>query len=384
MAPRALAAALAILLGAALGLFGVCGPFTDFTDAGFCPYVLEIFTLGITTGTTPTTYDPSDPVSRLQMAAFLSRGVDVVLKRGSRRAAMSQFASATGPPAIGVTTLPGVAPYFAASDGADLWVPVNFNRVARVRGSDGTLLETWTGAAGAFSAVVALGRVIVFGGDSLFLIDPRKPPGAATFVASGLGAGEGGMVFDGTKFFMAHQSSTNGLSIVYPGTTTPWISTSLSVGQSPLGLVYDGANVWLTDPGTNPGTLLKLDSGGAILQTVTIGFAPQYPGFDGTNILVPDAAGEVAIVRPATGAILATLTGNGMSESTHVAFDGERILVTNSIVNTVSLWRAADLAPLGSFSMGGGSVPWGACSDGVNFWVVLQGNGSVNGLLARF
>jgi len=37
--------------------------FTDFTDAGFCPFVLEIvleiFTLGITTGTTPTRRIPS-------------------------------------------------------------------------------------------------------------------------------------------------------------------------------------------------------------------------------------------------------------------------------------------------------------------------------------
>jgi len=45
------------------------------TDPGFCPFVLEIFYLGITTGTTPTTYDPSSTVTRLQMAAFLSRTV---------------------------------------------------------------------------------------------------------------------------------------------------------------------------------------------------------------------------------------------------------------------------------------------------------------------
>jgi hypothetical protein len=34
--------------------------------------VLEVFYLGITTGTSPTTYDPASNVSRLQMAAFLS------------------------------------------------------------------------------------------------------------------------------------------------------------------------------------------------------------------------------------------------------------------------------------------------------------------------
>ena len=80
-----------IVGGAGSVLLGVCGPFTDVTDATFCPFVLEIFTLGITTGTTPTTYDPGGNVSRLQMAAFLSRTVDGVLKRGSRRAALNQF-----------------------------------------------------------------------------------------------------------------------------------------------------------------------------------------------------------------------------------------------------------------------------------------------------
>src|SRR6476661_6385234 len=81
----------ALLSGGAGALLGLCGPFTDVTDATFCPFVLEIFTLGITTGTTPTTYAPTDPVSRLQMAAFLSRTVDGVLQRGSRRAALNRF-----------------------------------------------------------------------------------------------------------------------------------------------------------------------------------------------------------------------------------------------------------------------------------------------------
>src|SRR6187397_457368 len=81
----------AVIGGATSALLGLCGPFTDVAADAFCPFVLEIFTLGITTGTTPTTYDPSANVSRLQMAAFLSRTVDRTLQRGSRRAALNQF-----------------------------------------------------------------------------------------------------------------------------------------------------------------------------------------------------------------------------------------------------------------------------------------------------
>src|SRR5262245_55988193 len=72
-------------LGAVSVLLGLCGPFTDTAADAFCPSVLEIFTLGITTGTTPTTYAPGDPVTRLQMSAFLSRSVDGMLRRSSRR-----------------------------------------------------------------------------------------------------------------------------------------------------------------------------------------------------------------------------------------------------------------------------------------------------------
>jgi hypothetical protein len=75
-----------VILGGASALLGVCGPFTDVAADSFCPFVQEVFYLGVTTGTTPTTYDPTSNVSRLQMAAFLSRSVDGLLKRGSSRA----------------------------------------------------------------------------------------------------------------------------------------------------------------------------------------------------------------------------------------------------------------------------------------------------------
>src|SRR6185369_8319655 len=143
---RRLPVILAALLGGAGGaLLGVCGPFTDVSDAGFCPFVLEIFTLGITTGTTPTTFDPAGNVSRLQMAAFLSRSVDGVLRRGHRRAAMNQFWTTQNSGVLGVTTV-GANPRHAQFDGADAWVAARDGTISRVRASDAKLLETWTGA----------------------------------------------------------------------------------------------------------------------------------------------------------------------------------------------------------------------------------------------
>jgi DNA-binding beta-propeller fold protein YncE len=127
---------------------------------------------------------------------------------------------------------------------------------------------------------------------------------------------------------------------------------------------------------------LKLDSGGSVLQTVTVGSHPAIPLFDGANIWVPNqSSNSVCVVRASTGLVLATLTGNGLSTPTATAFDGQRVLVTNQGgSNSVSLWKAADLTTIGSFSTGSGSIPAGAASDGVNFWVSLGGLGK----LARF
>src|SRR5580765_2647033 len=110
----ACAALAAVLCGASGLLLGVCGPFTDAAADVFCPFVLEIFYLGITTGTTATTFDPTSNVSRLQMAAFLSRTVGGALKRGSRRAALDQFWTTQNATVLGLTTV-ALAPHGVAS-----------------------------------------------------------------------------------------------------------------------------------------------------------------------------------------------------------------------------------------------------------------------------
>src|SRR5262249_32660540 len=145
------------------------------------------------------------------------------------------------------------------------------------------------------------------------------------------------------------------------------------------GILFDGSNIWVTDVGSN--TLKKLDRFGNIVQTVNVGDRPNFPAFDGTNIWVPNILGNsVTVVRAATGAVVATLTGNGLNEPFQAAFDGQRILVTNQFGDSVSLWRAADLTPIGTFSTGAGTFPQGSCSDGTYFWITLASTNQ----LARF
>ena len=298
----------------------------------------------------------------------------------SRRAALDQFWTTQNGTVLGLTTV-GSGPELLKSDGADIWVAHQDGTIRRVRASDGKVLETWTGATDSRGVLVAMGRVLVSGGaapGNLYLIDPSQAFGPVTTVASNLGSFPFGIAFDGARVWTANSGS---VSIVTPGATIPWAVTTVTTGFSSLrGALYDGANIWVTDFLAN--ALLKLDSSGAILQTVTVGTSPGFPAFDGANIWVPNYnTSSISVVRSSNGAVLATLTGNGLDSPVAAAFDGQRVVVTNFAGDSVSLWKAADLAPLGSFPTGTGTGPYGVCSDGINFWVGLS---SATNKLARF
>ncbi|HKA35825.1 MAG TPA: hypothetical protein VKH43_03345 [Thermoanaerobaculia bacterium] len=354
----ALAFGAALLCGAGSVLLGTCGPFTDTANDVFCPFVLEIFYVGITTGTTPTTYDPSGNVTRLQMSAFLSRGVGAALRRGSRAAALGRFWRDTGQ--LAVTTV-GAQPFFARSDGADVWVGNHLGfSVSRVRVSDGKLLENWSVGTPPTGIVVAMGRVVVASdltpNARLYSIDPSLPAGAATTVATNLGPAVQSLTFDGASFWSANFGIPPGpgggsVSRITPG-APPWTVTTITSGFSnPDGIEYDGSNVWVTD--VTAGTLLRLAGTGAVLQTVTVQNSPAMLVFDGANLWVPNAgSNSISVVRASTGSVLATLTGNGLNAPFAAAFNGEVVAVTNVLGSaSVSAWNAQNLAPLGTISL---------------------------------
>jgi hypothetical protein len=370
---------------------GSCGgatttlPFTDVMGNGFFCQIAAAYFSGLTNGTSATTYSPAAVVTREQMAAFISRTMDQSLKRGSRRAVTEKWWT---PQTVNSLTLTDVgdSPLYVKFDGTDLWV-VNQGTasVMRIRPSDGKLLDTWTGAGSASGIVAAKGRIFITGATSpgsLYMIDPTQPAGVVTTLTTSLGGNPRGIAFDGSRIWTTNTGSVSIVSL------NPTVVTTVTTGFGLLaGCLYDGSHIWVTD--TTSDSLHKLDANGSILQTMNMGDSPRVPIFDGTNIWVPNAtSNSVTVVRVKDAAgtplitpfVLATLTDNGLNNAISATFDGERILVTNSVGNSVSLWKAADLSPLGSFPTGAGTNPFGACSDGLNFWITLTGTDK----LARF
>jgi hypothetical protein len=365
----------ALLAGGAARVFqDQCGPFTDVTP-GFCPYVLELYDLGVTVGTSATTFSPDDPLTRGQGAVFIAKGLNQSLIRSSRRAALQQFWSNDSADFLAQTPT-GVGPMAVRSDGADLWVAALDGTVTRVSGSDGKVLDTWTGATNATRVLVAMGRVFVLGTPSgsagrLYVIDPTQSPGAITSVAD-LGSNSSDLAFDGNRLWVCNRetdSQDGSLSLIDPGT---WNVTAVTGGfTSPTALVFDGSSMWMAQAHE----FSRLDAQGAVVQSVPIE-GPSFPVFDGQNIWVParvaGLVGEVFVVRPATGEIVRELPFPDSQDSSpyEAVFDGRRILVSDSTALRVALWNAADLTSLGQVTTAAPAL--GACSDGHSIWLALR------------
>jgi hypothetical protein len=363
---------------------GTCGgaivtiPFTDVASNNtfFCA-IAEAYFSGLTNGTSATTYSPTADVTREQMAAFITRTMDQSLKRGSRRAALDQYWTTQS---VNHTTgsLIGSSPQLVQSDGADLWVAnLGSDTVSRIRGSDGKPLLTWAGLDNATGVLCAMGKVFVAGQTNpgtLYQIDPAQPAAPVVTLSSALGGAPQMIAYDGRKIWTANAEGS--VSIV---TLNPTSVNNVTAGFNALvGIIYDGANIWVVDQvSATINKLRKLDSNGNILLSVDLGEAPLVPAFDGTNIWVPNLFSDTVSVVRATGGlagtVIATLSGNGLDFPRAVAFDGERILVTSLV--SVSLWKAADLTPIGSFPASGG-VASGVCSDGLNFWIIISSSGT--------
>ena len=364
-------------------------PFSDVMSSPFFCNIAEAYFTGLTNGTTSTTYSPSQDVTREQMSAFVTRTLDQSVKRGSKRAALDQFWTNQGSQALGLTRI-GDGPRLLASDGEDLWVANNSTgTVSRVRASDGKELGHWTGASFASAVLIANGKVYVTGAipssaGRLYQIDPAQPPGAVTLLGSAvLGESPRSIAFDGQRIWTANFGSgavgSGSVSLVTLDTNT--VVTTGGFGGC-TGIVFDGSNIWVTDYLNHK--LDRMNSQGFVSAMVSAEDSPAYPCFDGTNIWVPNLnSNSVSVVRATGafyGAVLAILRGNGLASPTQAAFDGERILITNGGTDSVSLWNASDMSPVGNFSAGASSSPFGVCSDGLNFWITL----SASGYLARF
>ena len=82
------------------------------------------------------------------------------------------------------------------------------------------------------------------------------------------------------------------------------------MAADPSALVFDGANMWVTN--SDGDTVTKLRADGAVLGTFTVPDRPYDVAFDGANIWVTNESGDnVTKLRASDGACVGTFGHKG-------------------------------------------------------------------------
>gem|GEM_PF-5336783 len=141
---------------------------------------------------------------------------------------------------------------------------------------------------------------------------------------------------------------------------------SFDAGGSTLYAAFDGTNVWFTNPDNNTVTRLRA-SDGTPQGTFSVGARPTGILFDDANIWVANEFDNtVSKLQASDGRLLGTFrTGTSPFE---LAYDGANVWITNLDSGNVTKLRASDGTLQGEFRVGG-RYPKGICSDGENIWV---------------
>lgn len=116
--------------------------------------------------------------------------------------------------------------------------------------------------------------------------------------------------------------------------TTDPVTATITVGNIPTGMAYDGSNVWVAN--YNDGTISRIDPAtNTVTATVTVGSTPYAVTFDGSSLWVTNqGGGTVTKVDPATSTVATTVTVGG--SPTGAVFGSSSVWVTNLANSTVS------------------------------------------------
>ena len=153
--------------------------------------------------------------------------------------------------------------------------------------------------------------------------------------------GPQGMVFDGAHLWVSCVGS-NELDEYDPYDLT--FLQKVSLTSPPFFLLYDGGNIWATNP-TGAGTVTEVQaSTGTVLRIIPVGFAsgsnPSGMVFDGLDIWVANYSDDsVSKIQVETGAVTNISLAASCTDPRSLAYDGVHS----------AIWVACNGAPNGPF-----------------------------------
>jgi alpha-tubulin suppressor-like RCC1 family protein len=185
-----------------------------------------------------------------------------------------------------------------------------------------------------------------------------------------VGYGPLGLAFDGVNMWVARRDDNPDVTELSPSGA---VLGNYIADSEPAAIAFDGANMWVANRGSDDVT--ELSPSGAALGTYPVGSGPQALAFDGANMWVADNAGDDVTELSPSGAVLGTYpVGSG---PTAIAFDGANMWVANGGSNDVTELSPSG-AVLGTYPVGSG--PQALAFDGANMWVADGGSDDVTEL----
>ncbi len=322
-----LAAVLAVG-GATSYLLANCGPFTDVSNL-VCPFVLDIYYLGVTAGTTSTTYSPSNSVTRGQMAVFMG----ALYNQLKRTESPYRFMTGQGSYPFSTsgrvaTTVNTSAPNGFATDGV-------YDYVANQGNNKIDIFQRGTGYPyiGSYTTATANNR-LVCDGFNLWTTDVygtnlkkiNLTTGLVTDSYATLPTGTSDITVGGQ--FVA-VTTNSGVSIQFESGGLPY---NIPLAGGGAGVTFDGQYYWVSTFG---GQLVAMDyCACSVPYTVTLPAVPgYYLAFDGQNVWVPESDGTIAVVgtRGAQAGkivdIIQPAGGTNTTEIDGLQFTGQNMLV---------------------------------------------------------
>ncbi len=142
------------------------------------------------------------------------------------------------------------------------------------------------------------------------------------------------------------------------------VETREAPGPAPMGLAFDGTDLWVSDFETN--RIYRLDADGEVAAEIpSPGFGPVDLAFDGTNLWCADFENGRAYGLDVDGNILGFANTPGTSP-VGLAFDGEEFW--NSDFDSATLYQINPAGTVSASFPAPGFGPLGLAFDGTHLW----------------
>ena len=225
----------------------------------------------------------------------------------------------------------------SAYDGTNIWAPdhsPSSTTVYAVRAADGTTTACNLGSSATYPNTVAFdGKYVWVSTDNGYVVQfgytntsAGVTCGPVKCTTHNLGSRLYGLAYDGNGTMWVTAVDSNQVI----GLNSSCAQTTAYTVEGPIGIVFDGTNLWTANQTGN--SISRITLPGGKIATFSLGFSPWWIAYDGANVWTTGyTTGKVGKNSTSTGAAAPgspySVCGSASSDPLTIAFDGAHMWV---------------------------------------------------------